>query len=198
MTLSQNGNTLGWETDGSDVCYRGRSDRELPVRVTMTWLLDGKEMTPEEIKGKSGHLTIRWNYENLQKTSAVINGKAEEICVPFMAASAMVLNAEHCFNVTVKNGKVLSDGNRLIAAGIAFPGLTDSLGIRNADGLNITLPESVELSADVTDFETDSSVTVVSNPVFPELSEGKELSADDLTDQLRALSDGAISPGMPL
>ena len=86
-----NGEDISWSADGSDIYYKGNSDKELPVDVNIQYFLDGKEVTADSIKGKSGHLTIRWTYTNSQKVTKEIGGRNKEIYVPFMAASAAVL-----------------------------------------------------------------------------------------------------------
>ena len=93
----------------------------------MEYFLDGKKVSPDSIKGKSGHLVIRWTYKNKQKVTKLVNGSEKELYVPFMAASAAVLSTDRYLNVEVTNGKILSDGEKLIVVGMAFPGLQDSL-----------------------------------------------------------------------
>jgi putative membrane protein len=73
--FAQSGDELDWSAQGNDIYYKGTTDKELPVDVTISYFLDGKEVSPKEITGKSGHLTIRWSYTNKQKSTATINGK---------------------------------------------------------------------------------------------------------------------------
>ncbi|HOR21931.1 MAG TPA: hypothetical protein PLY43_04340, partial [Ruminococcus sp.] len=190
--FAQSGDELDWSAQGNDIYYKGTTDKELPVDVTISYFLDGKEVSPKEITGKSGHLTIRWSYTNKQKSTATINGEKQDIYVPFMAASAAVLDTGKFLNVEVKNGKVISDGERLIVVGAAFPGLSESLGLDDLGGSDLSLPDSFELSADVTDFAMNTSVTVVSNEIFSQLDlDDDSLSFGELSDKLKELSDGA-------
>ena len=108
------------------------SAEQLPVTQKITYLLDGKEMTPEELAGKSGRVTIRFDYTNNEKVEATIDGKKEQICVPFMAVSGMVLD-ESFRNIEVTNGKVVADGNNSVVFGYALPGLSDSLDVDEED-----------------------------------------------------------------
>ena len=186
-----NGEDISWSADGSDIYYKGNSDKELPVDVNIQYFLDGKEVTADSIKGKSGHLTIRWTYTNNQKVTKEIGGKNKEIYVPFMAASAAVLDTSKFTNVEVTNGKVISTGEQLIVVGLGFPGLSDSLGLDEIDGLDVDIPESFELSADVTDFGMNSSVTVVSNEIFSQLDIDEDTTESELKDKIKELSDGA-------
>jgi len=186
-----NGESISWQADGSDIYYKGNTDKDLPVDVDMEYILDGKTVTPESIKGKSGHLVIRWTYKNNQKVTKTVNGKSKEMYVPFLAASAAVLSTDNYVNVEVKNGKVISDGERLIVVGMAFPGLGESLDLGKIEGMNIELPESFEISADVTNFEMNTSVTVVSNEIFSQLDIDNAADFGDLKEKLKELSDGA-------
>ena len=156
--FTADGENLKWAAEGSDIYYKGESDKELPVDVNIEYLLDGKKVSPDDIKGKSGHLVIRWTYKNNQHTTAEINGEQKDICVPFMAASAAVLDTDKFINVEVKNGKIISDGSKLIVVGMAFPGLNDSLALDELDGLDVNIPDSFELEADVNGFEMANSV----------------------------------------
>ena len=189
--FTANGEKLKWSADGNDIYYKGTSDKELPVDVDMSYYLDGKKVAPEDIKGKSGHLVIKWNYTNKQRIVSEVNGEKKKQCVPFMTASAAVLSTDKFVNVEVKNGKVISDGDKLIVVGMAFPGLNGSLGLDSIEGLDVDIPESFEIEADVTDFEMASSVTVVSNDIFSQLDIDGTSSFDELKDKLGQLSDGA-------
>ncbi|MBO4492798.1 MAG: hypothetical protein J5724_00275, partial [Ruminococcus sp.] len=189
--LSISGAHLNWEADGDDIYYKGYSDKALPVDVTMDYFLDGKKVEPASIKGKSGHLVIRWTYKNKQKVTKLVNGKEKELYVPFMVASAAVLSTDSFLNVEVTNGKILSDGEKLIAVGMAFPGLRDSIDLSGFDGIDVDIPDSFEISADVRNFEMNTSVTVVSNEIFSKLDVDGAVDLNELRAKVKELSDGA-------
>ena len=126
-TFSENGDSLTWNTDGSDIYYQGQSNKDLPVSVKFTYLLDGQEMQPQDLVGKSGHLQIKIQYTNNEKKSAKVDGKNETIYSPFVMLTAMILPDDTFSNVTIDNGKVISDGSRNIVVGVGMPGLKDSL-----------------------------------------------------------------------
>ncbi|MDE5862487.1 MAG: hypothetical protein K2H28_09885, partial [Ruminococcus sp.] len=184
----QSGDSLDWYADGNDIYYKGKSDKELPVDVNIEYFLDGKKTTLENLTGKSGHVKIRWNYKNNQKITRKVNGKNKTMYVPFMTASVAMLDSGKFLNVETVNGKVISDGEKLVVIGVAFPALSESLGL---DGTDIELPESFEISADVTDFEMNSSMTFVTNEIFSGLDIENTDSLDDLKDKISELSDGA-------
>lgn len=116
-TFTESGNALVWNTDGEDIYYQGTTDKELPVSVKLTYYLDGKKISPSELKGKSGHLKIKIDYTNHTKKTVHVDGVKEELCSPFVMMTGMILPNETFSNVTIDNGKVVSDGNRNIVLG---------------------------------------------------------------------------------
>ena len=165
--------TITWDTDGNDIFYQGKAAKNIPVNVNVTYKLNGKEMTAEEIAGKSGKVSIIFNYENNAKTTVDINGKKEEVTVPFAMISGVMLPSSKFKNVTVSNGQVISDATKNIVIGAALPGLSDTLKL-NKEKLNelskdVKIPETVEITADTTDFELGMTMTMASSNVLSEL-----------------------------
>jgi len=122
-TFTASGGKLVWDAQGGDIYYQGTTDKELPVDVAVTYLLDGRTVTPEELAGKSGRVTIRFDYTNRQFEMMDVGGKQEKIYVPFAMLTGMVLDNDRFTNVEVSSGKVFSDGNRTVVMGLALPGL---------------------------------------------------------------------------
>ena len=91
-TFAQSGSNLTWDAAGNDIYYQGTSTKKLPVEVKITYTLDGAEVNPDSLAGKSGHVVIRFDYTNNEKTTATIDGKQEEIYIPFLAMSGMMLD----------------------------------------------------------------------------------------------------------
>lgn len=150
-TFSQDGTKLTWQAGGSDIYYQGHTAETAPVSVKATYYLDGKETTPEDIAGKTGHVKIRYEYQNAAK-----NG---EVYTPFVMATGMTLDMDGFVNVTAENAKVISDGSRYIVVGYGMPGLTESLGLEEED---IELPDYFEVEADAVDFKLGMTITVAS------------------------------------
>jgi len=48
----QSGTTLVWNANGNDIYYQGTTDEELPISFTVSYKLDGKEMSADEIAGQ--------------------------------------------------------------------------------------------------------------------------------------------------
>ena len=61
-----------------DNCWQGTTDKALPVTVAITYTLDGKTVTAAELAGKSGHVTMRFDYSNTQYETKTIGGKREK------------------------------------------------------------------------------------------------------------------------
>lgn len=196
-TFKQSGNKLTWQADGNDIYYQGTSTKEAPVSQTITYSLDGKEVKPEDLAGKSGKVTIRFDYTNNEKVKAKIAGKDEDVYVPFAAISGMVLD-DSFSNVKVTNGKVISDGKNNIVVGYALPGLKESLDVDDSDfDGDVSIPDYVEVTADVENFALNTTMTVVMNATNfiskdgdADLSEVDDL-LDTLTDATDQLKDGS-------
>lgn len=196
-TFKQDGSKLTWQADGNDIYYQGTSTKETPVSQTITYSLDGKEVKPEELAGKSGKVTIRFDYTNNETVKTKIDGKEEEIYVPFAAISGMVLD-DSFSNVKVTNGKVISDGKNNIVVGYALPGLKESLDVDDSDfDGDVSIPDYVEVTADVENFSLSTIMTVVMNATNfiskdgdADLSEVDDM-LDTLTDATDQLKDGS-------
>lgn len=196
-TFKQDGSKLTWQADGNDIYYQGTSTKETPVSQTITYSLDGKEVKPEELAGKSGKVTIRFDYTNNETVKTKIDGKEEEIYVPFAAISGMVLD-DSFSNVKVTNGKVISDGKNNIVVGYALPGLKESLDVDDSDfDGDVSIPYYVEVTADVENFSLSTTMTVVMNATNfiskdgdADLSEVDDM-LDTLTDATDQLKDGS-------
>ena len=187
------GDKITWNTDGKDIYYQGTTDKELPISVKLTYYLDGKEIQPNKLKGKSGHLKIKVNYENKSKKNVEVNGKTENMYTAFVMMTGMILPNDNFTNVTIDNGKVISDGNRSIVVGFGMPGLKESLNlddIKDADDL--TVPESLEVEADVTDFEMSSTFTVGLSDLTKDLDLDNIADMDSLQNALDELDDAAL------
>jgi putative membrane protein len=181
-------NAYVWEAAGKDIHYQGAIDKELPVKVGVTYCLDGKEIKPEELAGKSGHVKLIFNYANTQKTAADIDGKKEDICVPFLMVSGVMLDTDKFTNVTVSNGQVVNDGSRDVVIGYALPGVSESLDIAKED---LDIPDHVEIEADTTDFSLPATLTVGMTGLFDNVKIDSKSSLEDLKDAMNDLEDAA-------
>ena len=196
-TFTENGDQLTWNTAGEDIYYQGTTDKELPVSVKLTYFLDGKEVKADELKGKSGHLKIQVQYTNNEKKTVTVDGKEEEVYTPFVMMTGMILPNETFSNVTIDNGKVISDGSRNIVVGFGMPGLKDSLDLdeettKEAEDKGVTIPENFEMEADVTDFTMSSTFTVALTDLLDDMDMDNIIDVDSLKDSLNELEDAAL------
>lgn len=185
-SFTSSGNTRIWEAQGNDIYTQGSTDRELPVEVSVSYTLDGTPVSASELAGKSGKVTIRFDYTNRQYEEVTIGGKTEKIYVPFAMLTGLVADNEVFTNIEVTNGRVYNDGDRTAVVGLALPGLRENLDL---DGEDFDIPEYVEITADVTNFELETTFTAAVSDPFRELDTGKLDDRDDLTDSLHELTD---------
>lgn len=188
----QSDGTILWDNQGEDIEYEGKSSEQLPVTVQIRYFLDDKEVSPKELAGKSGSLKIRFDYENHTKEETNVNGKKVELPVPFAAISALLLSEDNATNIEVKNGKVISlDGQNLII-GYACPGLAKNLNLSDSElTKDIELPEYMEVTADVTDFELDFTATVFSSGLLSDLDEENLDDLDETSDNMDKIQEAS-------
>lgn len=185
-------NMTVWDAQGNDIYYQGNIQKELPVGLSVRYYLDGKSVSPEELKGKSGKVTIRFDYENRQYETVQINGVSQRIYVPFAMLTGMILDNDTFQNVQITNGKLVNDGDRTVVVGLAFPGLQENLNLSRDD---LSIPDSVEITADVTNFSLGMTVTLACNDLFSQLGDVDLTSLDSTSalDQLTGAMDQLLS-----
>lgn len=195
-TFDQNGDKITWQAGGNDIYYQGTSSDEPPVSQKVTYYLDDKEISPEDLAGKSGKVKIRFDYTNNTTFTETVNGEQQTVSVPFAAVTALVLG-DGFKNVEVTNGKVEANDTTNVVLGYALPGLKDSLGIKDEDlDDDVTIPEYVEVTADVEDFSLSTAMTFVVNASDFVSSDGIDTSSlddmiGDLQDATKQLQDGS-------
>ena len=193
--------TITWETGSADVYYQGTTDKTLPVTVSLSYQLDGKDIRPEDLAGKSGHVKIRFDYKNTATVREKVGDKEEDVTVPFAMISGAILPMNKFTNVSVTNGKIMGDGQNNIVVGMAFPGLKDALDWENLkkDAKDdeakkklddIDIPEYVEIEADVKDFSLDMTMTMASSNILSDFSDVDDIDVSGITDKMNELQDG--------
>ena len=191
--FTQNGEELVWNTNDTDVYYKGNTDKALPIDVKVTYALDGQEAALEDIIGKSGHLTVTVNLKNNETGTVNVNGKDRTIVTPLITAVGVILG-EDASNVTAEHGMIESAAKSSVAAFVTLPGVKDSLsGLLpdEVDSIEDYLQDTVTVEADVEDFTcpqvmvacATSTAALGTSNVF-DLS-----SVNDLTDGINQLND---------
>lgn len=176
-TFTQNGNNIIWSANGNDIYYSGETQKELPVECKIKYELDGKELSSNEIVGKNGKVKITLEYINKDSHTVSINGKYETLYTPFVVLCGTIINNENNKNVTISSGKLIDDGSKTIALGIATPGLQESLNLSKS---TIDIPSSIEITFDTNDFELGSMVTYIT----PKIIDDEDLSIFDKVDDI--------------
>ena len=186
-SYSVNGDNMTvWDAQGNDIYYQGDIQKELPVGLTVSYKLDGKSISPADLAGKSGKVTIRFDYQNRQYETVSINGTNQRIYVPFAMLTGMILDNDTFRNIQVSNGKLVNDGDRTVVAGLAFPGLQENLNLSRSE---LSIPDSVEITADVTNFSLGMTVTLACNDIFSQLGDVDVSSLDSVSDSMGKLTD---------
>lgn len=182
----ESGDELSWEAVGDDIYYQGTTDKELPVGVKISYKLDGKDISAEDLQGKDGKVEIHIKYSNTSKSTQDVNGASEEVFTPFTMITAMLLPADQYENVQIDNGKVISDAERQIVVGLGFPGLNDNLKLEDSD---LELPEEVTITADVKNATVEPSITVATTDFLQDLDTDNIDDFSDLSNSIDELKD---------
>lgn len=176
-----------WENYGSDIHYEGKADTssELPLTVTVTYFLDGKEVGADELAGASGNIKIRFDYKNNTQENGSIT--------PFAAITGLMLSEDNAHNISVTNGASRYMDGEYLVYGFALPGVTaapdlDTMELTKEE--EIDLHDFMEVSFEAEDFELDFTATMVSNGLLEEKDYDKVIDKlDELTDKLEDTTD---------
>ena len=191
--FTQDGEKLVWNTDDTDVYYKGDTDRALPIQATVTYALDGQEAALEDLIGKSGHLTMTIALKNNETGTVNVNGTDRTIVTPLVTAVGVIFGQD-ATNVVAAHGLVESAAKSNVAAFVTLPGVKDSLSGLLPDELDTIedyLQDTITVEADVTGLTcpqvmmacATSAAALGTDNVF-DLS-----SINDLTDGINQLND---------
>lgn len=187
--FTQSGDKLTWQAGGKDIYYQGTATAEPPVTQKVTYYLDGKEISPEDLAGKSGKVKIRFDYTNTTSYTETVNGEKQTVSVPFAAVTGLVLG-DGFENIEVTNGKAEVSDSSSVVLGYALPGLKDSLGIKDKDlDDDVNIPEYMEMTADVENFSMPAAMTFVVNASDYVSTDGIDTS--DIDDMINDLKDAS-------
>ena len=179
------------DANGNETLNKTESSENAPVTMKVTYKLDGKEIKPEDLAGKSGKVTIRFYYTNNQKKTVTINGKKQTVAVPFTMITGMMLPTDVFSNVEVTNGKLTKVGDNIVAVGMTMPGLKDTMNLKfNDKSLDLDIPEYFELTADVKNFSLDMTMSVATSNLLSDMN-ADDITLDDLKKTVASLDDAA-------
>lgn len=179
------------DANGNETLNKTESSENAPVTMKVTYKLDGKEIKPEDLAGKSGKVTIHFDYTNNQKKTVTINGKKQTVAVPFTMITGMMLPTDVFSNVEVTNGKLTKVGDNIVAVGMTMPGLKDTMNLKfNDKSLDLDIPEYFELTADVKNFSLDMTMSVATSNLLSDMN-ADDITLDDLKKTVASLDDAA-------
>ena len=159
---------------GADIYTKTEGNVSAPIDVKISYYLDGKKISADELRGRTGHIKIRYDYTNTER----VNG----VYMPYAVLSGMMLSNEKFSNISVKNAKLMNDGSRTTIIGVALPGMKENLGV------NIDIPEYVEVEADAKEFKMEMTATIATSKIFAELDVSALDSVEALSSQLNTLA----------
>lgn len=185
-----------WNADGNDIYYKGSSDKEVPVDISVSYTLNGEPISAENLIGKSGKATIRFDYDNREYEEKIINGEKTKIYVPYIMLTGTILDNDIFSDIEITNGKIINDGDKTYIIGFSLPGMNENLGISKSE---LNIPSFVEISAEVNNFELSNTLTLASNELFGKINldddedivEEIDNSVDRLDEVMNDLIDGS-------
>lgn len=188
-TPQKEGDSLKWKLEGTDLYYRGTTSKPLPLEVSITYSMDGRELSPEEIAGKSGKMEMKLRFKNTTGNTVTVSGRQTTMHTPLMVIAGMSFSDDHFSNLQVSDGSVVADGNNQAVSIVCMPGLSESLGLGKYSLKEINdldFPEEFTVTADAKEFEM-GPVGIAVTTELPNLDEIKK--SDDVDDMRRDLYD---------
>ncbi|MBR1599822.1 MAG: hypothetical protein IJ661_13055 [Lachnospiraceae bacterium] len=191
--FTESNGELTWEANDADIYYQGTTTEKPPVGVEISYKLDGKTVSADDLAGKSGNIEITLKYTNDTSYEDDIDGETTKLQSPFLMASAIIMPVDNFSDIEVSQGKVVSEGSNQILVAYGMPGLFDSLKLADdtREKLEDKLSDTVTIKAKVTDFEMGSIYTVATSDEFSEIELDENSDMDELEDALDELEDAS-------
>lgn len=186
----QDGKKLKWKINGSDLYYKGDTDKDLPLDVNINYYLNDEKIKENELAGKSGKIKIEIELKNNSSKNVNINGENRKIYTPLTTATVVTLPVDKFKDVTINTGTMISEGNNNVIAFAAFPGLRDSLDIEEKD-LDINLEDKLVIEGYTDNFEL-GPIMITATTELPDLRNlEKADSLDEIKNSLNKLNDAS-------
>lgn len=171
--------TLTWKSTGKDIFYQGKITEELPIKVTAKYYLNGEEVNPKKIKGKSGNVKIVYSFTNESYD------KSSGMYTPFVVTTTSIINSDNNTDIDISNGKVVNTGTKNIVTGISAPGLYDSVGLNELKDV-----DKVTITYNTTKFSMNEVYFVITPKLLSEVDVNTLSKVDSLNSSLNTLQTG--------
>lgn len=171
--------TLTWKSTGKDIFYQGKVTEELPIKVTAKYYLNGEEVNPKKIKGKSGDVKIVYSFTNESYD------KSSGMYTPFVVTTTSIINSDNNTDIDISNGKVVNTGTKNIVTGISAPGLYDSVGLNELKDM-----DKVTITYNTTKFSMNEVYFVITPKLLSEVDVNTLSKVDSLNSSLNTLQNG--------
>lgn len=178
-TFTQDGHSLVWDNQGKDIYYEGTTEKTLPIKTTITYKLDGKEMTPQQMVGKKGHVEITIHMTNTDKH--------DDLYTPFVVTFASMIPETNHHHIEITNGKVMANGKTNVLVGIAAPGLYESLDEPEA----LKDMDTITIQYDTDAFETLPMYALATPKLLDEADLDLDGKINDVSSKLNTLQDAS-------
>ena len=171
--------TLTWKSTGKDIFYQGKVTEELPIKVTAKYYLNGEEVNPKKIKGKSGNVKIVYSFTNESYD------KSSGMYTPFVVTTTSIINSDNNTDIDISNGKVVNTGTKNIVTGISAPGLYDSVGLNELKDM-----DKVTITYNTTKFSMNEVYFIITPKLLSEVDVNTLSKVDSLNSSLNTLQNG--------
>src|SRR5574344_798095 len=182
---------IGIKSNEKDFYYQGKTDKDLPVDVEISYELDGKEVSYDDLQGANGRLKVTIKAKN--KISEKARNSNKNIYAPYLVLTEISFSEDQVENIKADSAKVIKDGKNQIVTSVLTPGLRENFdGILDEDKLD-KLKDEISLEMDVKNYNPSEVYAVITNEIF---QDGKNMgSIDELEngiDELTKNSDKLV------
>lgn len=184
------GEKLRWHMPETDLYYSGTTDKEPPVSIDISYSLNGKEVSADDIAGKSGDVAIKIKMSNNASKQVAVSGKKHSVYLPVLVVGGMILPEGVFSAVSVKNGQSLGDGSKEIVVFTGMPGFAESLDFKDknlGDVGGLIVSDEVTVTAKTESFSLSNMYFAVLPIASLNLDIAMPETVDDLKNTLAAL-----------
>ena len=178
-TFALDGETIVWQAKGNDISYQGTSEKIPTVLPIVHLMLDGQEISAEELKDKTGDVTLTVSYQMTES-------------LPVLAVTVLPLPETGITDLKLENATILSEMGRQVLVGWAVPGMDEKLELPASFTAAFHV-DHAELSWMMT-LTTADPIDVACRELDERIDLDAHLELDEATALLTALRDGTVLP----